>query len=94
MKIINLFAISTLAISSLAMADRYEDYFHCTTAPKTEWIAGSDAHAKIVAMGYKVKEFKETAACYEIEGWDKTGQRVEVAFDPKTLAVVRSELDR
>ncbi|WP_188053640.1 PepSY domain-containing protein [Iodobacter fluviatilis] len=94
MKIINLFAISTLAISSLAMADRYEDYFHCTTAPKTEWIAGSDAHAKIVAMGYKVKEFKETAACYEIEGWDKAGQRVEVAFDPKTLAVVRSELDR
>ncbi|MBY0443843.1 MAG: PepSY domain-containing protein, partial [Burkholderiales bacterium] len=51
------------------------------------------AHAKIVAMGYKVKEFKESGNCYEIEGWDKTGQRVEVIFDPKTLAVVRSKLD-
>ncbi|MCX7208775.1 MAG: PepSY domain-containing protein [Proteobacteria bacterium] len=90
MNITRLLAITTLAISSFAMAG---SNLYCADHPKAEWIPGSDAHAKIVAMGYKVKEFKESGNCYEIEGWDKTGQRVEVIFDPKTLAVVRSKLD-
>ncbi|AZN37107.1 PepSY domain-containing protein [Iodobacter ciconiae] len=90
MKIAHLLTIATLAISSLAIAD--SDYL-CTTHSKTEWVAGSDAHAKIVAMGYKVKEFKESGNCYKIEGWDKNGQKVDVYFDPKTLAVVRSKID-
>ncbi|AMC35995.1 PepSY domain-containing protein [Janthinobacterium sp. B9-8] len=89
MKIATLLAITTLAASSFSMADNY----YCATHPKSEWLAGSVAHTKIVAMGYKVKEFKESGNCYKIEGWNKEGQKVDVYFDPKTLDLVKSKLD-
>ena len=59
--------------------------------PKETWMKEADFRAKLEAEGYKIKNFKVTKGeCYEIYGFDKGGQKVEIYFDPQTGAVVAS----
>ena len=47
--------------------------------------------ARLEAQGYQIKTFKVSKGqCYEIYGFDKGGQKVEIYFDPQTGAVVAS----
>jgi len=64
---------------------------NCPKYPKSEWMKESDAKAKI-AEQYNIKKFKVDGDCYEIYGTTKDGKKAEVYFDPKTLAVVKSEI--
>jgi hypothetical protein len=64
---------------------------NCTKHPKDEWMSEGDAKAKIASQGYKIQKFKIDGNCYEIYGTDKDGKKVEIYFDTKTLAVVKSE---
>ena len=61
----------------------------CPAYPKDQWMSEADAKAKIAEMGYKVKTFEVTSNCYEIYGHDKDGNKAEVYFDAKTLAIVK-----
>ena len=61
----------------------------CPAYPKDQWMSEADAKAKIAEMGYKVKTFEVTGNCYEIYGHDKDGNKAEVYFDAKTLAIVK-----
>ncbi|WP_027469708.1 PepSY domain-containing protein [Deefgea rivuli] len=88
MKLITLFAVATIAASSLSFASA-----DCPKNPKAEWLKPADAQAKIEAMGYKIKKFKTSGECYEIYGHNKEGKKAEVYFDTKTLAIVKSEID-
>lgn len=65
----------------------------CTAHPKSEWMKESDARAKLEAEGYKIKKFKVDDNCYEIYGHNKDGRKVEIYYDTKTLAVVKSEVE-
>jgi hypothetical protein len=65
----------------------------CTAHPKSEWIKESDARAQLEAQGYKIKKFKVDGNCYEIYGHNKDGKKVEIYYDTKTLAVVKSEIE-
>ncbi|MDR5829804.1 PepSY domain-containing protein [Caballeronia sp. LP006] len=65
----------------------------CTAHPKSEWIKESDAKAQLEAQGYKIRKFKIDGNCYEIYGHDKNGKKVEIYYDTKTLAVVKSEVE-
>jgi hypothetical protein len=65
----------------------------CTAHPKSEWMKESDARAQLEAQGYKIKKFKVDGNCYEIYGQNKDGKKVEIYFDTKTLAVVKSEVE-
>jgi hypothetical protein len=65
----------------------------CTAHPKSEWMKESDAKAKLEAQGYKIRKFKVDGNCYEIYGHDKDGKKVEIYYDTKTLAVVKSEVE-
>ncbi|MDE1182124.1 PepSY domain-containing protein [Paraburkholderia sp.] len=65
----------------------------CTAHPKDEWIKESDARAQLEAQGYKIRKFKVDGHCYEIYGHNKEGKKVEIYYDTKTLAVVKSEID-
>ena len=57
----------------------------CTSEPKTKWLSEKAMKEKVAALGYSVKVFKVTAGnCYEIYGRNKSGQRIEVYFDPMT----------
>lgn len=88
MKLMTLFAVATIAASSLSFADA-----KCTAHPKAEWMKEVDAKAKIEGMGYKIKKFKTSGQCYEIYGHNKEGKKAEVYFDTKTLDIVKSEID-
>ncbi|SAL49276.1 hypothetical protein AWB71_02737 [Caballeronia peredens] len=65
----------------------------CTAHPKSEWMKESDAKAQLEAQGYKIRKFKVDGNCYEIYGHDKNGKKVEIYYDTKTLAVVKSEVE-
>ena len=65
----------------------------CTAHPKTEWMKESDARAQLESQGYKIRKFKVDGHCYEIYGHDKDGKKVEIYYDTKTLAVVKSEVE-
>ena len=72
-----------------AAAPLAKDKNGCPAYPKDQWMSEADAKAKIDAMGYKVKTFEVTGNCYEIYGHDKDGNKAEVYFDAKTLAIVK-----
>jgi hypothetical protein len=67
---------------------------NCAKHPKNEWMPQSEAKAKIAAQGYKIRKFKVDGNCYEIYGWNKAGKKVEIYFDAKTLAIVKSEVEK
>jgi hypothetical protein len=82
-------ALLLLAVSTSALASA-----KCEKHPKEEWMKEADAKAKLEAEGYKIKKFKVDGNCYEIYGWNKEGKKVEIYFDTKTLAVVKSEIEK
>lgn len=65
----------------------------CPTYPKNEWMKEADARAKVEAEGYKIKVFKISGNCYELYGHDKAGEKVEIYYDAKTLAIVKEDDD-
>ena len=66
----------------------------CEKHPKEEWMKEADVKAKLESDGYKIKKFKVDGNCYEIYGYNKDGKKVEIYFDTKTLAVVKSEIEK
>lgn len=79
-------AVATFSTTVVAKAD-------CKAYPKAEWMQEADAKAKIEAQGYTINKFKVDGNCYEIYGHNKEGKKVEIYYDTKTLAVVKSEID-
>lgn len=86
LKILALMLATGMSGAAFAKAD-------CTAHPKSEWMKESDAKAKLEAEGYKIRKFKVDGNCYEIYGHDKNGKKVEIYYDTKTLAVVKSEVE-
>jgi hypothetical protein len=66
----------------------------CTTADKAQWQDQDKFQADLKAQGYKINKFKVTGGnCYEIYGFNKEGQKVEIYFDPVDGKVIKSEID-
>jgi hypothetical protein len=84
-----LLASLLVAVSGAALASA-----KCEKHPKEEWMKDTDARSKLEADGYKIKVFKVSGNCYEIYGWNKEGKKVEIYFDTKTLAPVKSNIEK
>lgn len=66
----------------------------CTTVDKAEWQDKGEFQENLKAEGYKIKVFKVTEGnCYEIYGWNKEEQKVEIYFNPVTGDVVKEEIE-
>jgi len=66
----------------------------CTTADQSEWQDADKFQENLKAQGYEIKKFKITDGnCYEIYGWNKDKQRVEIYFDPVSGEAVKTEID-
>lgn len=64
----------------------------CTTAPESEWQNQDAFQAGLLAQGYKINEFKVTGGnCYEIYGFDKEDNKVEIYFNPVNGSIVKEE---
>lgn len=65
----------------------------CTTTDKSEWLDQTKFQEDLKAQGYEIKVFKVTDGnCYEIYGWNKDKQKVEIYFDPVTGKPVKEEI--
>lgn len=64
----------------------------CTTVDKAQWLDQAKFQEDLKTKGYEIKVFKITDGnCYEIYGWDKEKQKVEIYFDPVTGVIVKEE---
>ncbi len=85
----NLVLASLAMLSATAFAGP-----ECTKADKSEWLDQAKFQEQLKEQGYEIKVFKVTKGnCYEIYGWNKDKQKVEIYFDPVTGQVVKEEID-
>ena len=86
----NLLLIAAVSLySTVAMAGP-----ECTTADKSQWLDQAKFQEDLKAKGYEIKVFKVTDGnCYEIYGWNKDKQKVEIYFDPVTGKAVKEEIE-
>lgn len=81
----------TLGLMSLAFISCTKKT-ECTTQDKSNWQDQETFKSKLVTEGYKIKEFKVTEGnCYEIYGWDKDQNKVEIYFNPVDGEIVKKE---
>ena len=59
--------------------------------PQAEWQPKEALQQKLEGEGWKVKKLKVDDGCYEVYVTDGQGKRMEVYFDPKTFATVKSK---
>lgn len=86
-KILLTAALTAVSVSAFAETN-------CVKHPKNEQIPSAQFQARLKQQGYRIKKFKETqGGCYEIYGYNKNGQKVEIYFDTKTGKPVKSEID-
>jgi hypothetical protein len=81
-----LLAVLLLASSTAAMAGP------ACNAPQDKWMKEADFKKGLEDKGYQIKTFKVSKGqCYEIYGFDKSGKKVEIYFDPVTAAVLETK---
>ncbi|MBD9423821.1 PepSY domain-containing protein [Pseudomonas sp. PDM15] len=84
-----LLLLSLALASPLALAGP-----QCTTADKAQWQDQAKFQEDLKAQGYEIKKFKVTSGnCYEIYGWNKDKQKVEIYFDPVSGNAVKTEIE-
>lgn len=84
------FVTPVLAIATIALGIGTAAASDKCSAPKTEWQPQQALQQKLEGEGWKVKKIKIDDGCYEVYGTDGQGKRMEVYFDPKSFAVVKS----
>lgn len=66
----------------------------CTKEAKEKWKDQKEFKKSLTDQGYKIKVFKVTDGnCYEIYGWDKSGKKVEIYFNPVSGEKVKEEVE-
>ena len=84
-----LLLLSLVLASPLAFAGP-----QCTTTDKAQWQDQAKFQEDLKAQGYEIKKFKVTSGnCYEIYGWNKDKQKVEIYFDPVSGSAVKTEIE-
>jgi len=64
----------------------------CTDSDKATWLNKEKFQKDLKTDGYKIKVFKITSGnCYEIYGWDKDSNKVEIYFHPVTAKIVKKK---
>lgn len=77
--------VAGAAVSGVALAD--DD----CTAPRDEWQSEETFRQTLEEKGWEIERFKIDDGCYEIQGRDDKGHRVEAEFDPKTFDMMEME---
>ncbi len=86
-KTLTIFALLAVLPAAVAAAD--DDCF----VPMADW-QPRDAVARMAEdNGWTVRRIKIDDGCYEIDGTDAEGHRIEVTVHPATLAVIEFEYE-
>jgi len=57
----------------------------CSTAPATQFKPKATLEAQLKSQGLKVRQIKVENGCYEVYAVDKSGKKVNVAYNAETL---------
>lgn len=57
---------------------------HCTAAPVTEWKSVQEISTDAAGLGYSVMKVEREGTCYEVEGYDRNGAKIEILYNPET----------
>lgn len=87
---ITLCAIGLAASAGMASAD---DDHRCTNEPFERWISVEQAAARATALGYQVRSIEADDGCYDIEGRDAEGKRMDIRMHPITGEAVSVKRD-
>ena len=74
--------------AGVALADDDDCY-----APLAEWQPRDRVVQWAQEQGWTLRRIKIDDGCYELDGTDAQGRRIEVTLDPATLAVIEMEFD-
>jgi hypothetical protein len=86
-KILTILGFLAVLPAGAALAD--DDCF----VPMADW-QPRDAVARLAEeSGWTVRRIKIDDGCYEIDGTDATGKRIEVTVHPSTLEIVEMEYE-
>lgn len=81
MKRIFVLTAAVLAMTAPALAAG-----KCSTAPKANWQPKTALETKLKADGLTVRQIKVESGCYEVYATNKSGKRVNAAYNAETLA--------
>ena len=86
-------ALLTSATVLMLAATQVQAGPRCTYGNQEGWIPADQMQQLIKDQGYKIKKFKVTSGgCYEIYGWDKAENKVEVYFHPVSGDIVKTKV--
>jgi len=60
----------------------------CSTAPQSQWQPESSLQSRLESEGLTVVRIKSENGCYEVYATDKSGGRVNLAYNAETLQKV------
>lgn len=84
-------AFASLALASTAKAD--DDHFRCGNVPIADWMSEADLRSKVAGMGIDVRDIEIDDGCYEVEGRNRDGRKVEIRFHPQTAEQISVDGD-
>jgi hypothetical protein len=63
----------------------------CPRSPSDQLMTNDQLVAKAKAAGYDVRGIQPRDGCWELKGFDKNGNRVELHIDPVTAEIKQDE---
>lgn len=76
-------ALAAALFAPAAHADDDDDR-RCGNVALKDWMAESEIRSRATAMGIDVREVDIDDGCYEVEGRNGDGRRLEIRFHPRT----------
>jgi len=83
-----LFLFASLGATGLARADEDD-----CTVPMAQWQPREAVQRVAAEQGVTVRRIKIDDGCYQINGRDASGRKVEIKVNPQTLEVIDIEYD-
>jgi len=89
---IRLLATAVVAFCALGAGAAFGEQ-RCNV-PLAEWQPRAALVQLLEAQGWRVTRIRTRDGCYRVHATNDRGQRYEATFDPRTLQVLRAEIER
>lgn len=84
-----LLSVLFLGLTTTVWADN--DDYRCQKHPRSERMSVNAIQKNLVNQGYEIHDFEYDNHCYQMEGRDPQGKKVEIYLDSKSGKIVHSE---
>ena len=79
------FALTTLAALAILMTGPALAAGHCSAAPAAQFKPKAALESQLKAQGLTVRQIKVEKGCYEVYAVDKSGKKMNAAYNAETL---------